>query len=166
MPVKVGDVFIWKDYPYQADQQVKRRWFVCLGEVKEDPLETDSRLVQIIAPTTTTQTGHYLSDGHREGHPVVLFSRASGYGFTTDCLLDLGMEPAVWQRAEVESKHREGKILVKGTLPDKVLRDIYFKVCASRSYAPKLKRQIKANLNAAGITGLLNPPERHRPTRR
>jgi hypothetical protein len=45
------------------------------------------------------------------------------------------------------------------------MREIYGKVCASRSCAPILKKRIEADLNEAGIVGLSDPPEWYRPKR-
>lgn len=73
------------------------------------------------------------------------------------------MPPVVWSKEEVEAVLTAGGIQIKGHLPDDVLRDIYDKIRVSRSYPPRLKRQIKDNFNRVGLTGLSDPPERHRP---
>jgi len=72
--MKIGDVFFWDQYPYNAEGEHKKRWFVYLGEYKEnpDPLDTDSP-VMIIAPTTTTQLHYYDLGEPRAEHLYVRF---------------------------------------------------------------------------------------------
>lgn len=158
----VGDVFLWENYPHQVDGGVKRRWFVCLGEVKESPCETSDQLIRIVAPTTTTQTDYYLPGGHRARHPTLDFKESAGYGFSCDCLLDFGMPPEIWRKDEVEKNLECGSIQIKGHLPDEVMRRIYEKVCDSHSYPLILKKQIKAAFNGVGIMDLSDPPSRRR----
>ena len=69
--MKTGSVFCWKNYPFQKDGEPKDRWFVYLGEIKPDPLETNPELVAIIAPTTTAQVEFYEGGRERCAHPHV-----------------------------------------------------------------------------------------------
>jgi len=37
--MRVGDIYIWHFYPHQKDGEVKDRWFLFLGEVRNDPFD-------------------------------------------------------------------------------------------------------------------------------
>jgi hypothetical protein len=48
--MRVGDIYIWHSYPHQKDGEVKDRWFLFLGEVRNDPFDDDSA-VYVVFPT-------------------------------------------------------------------------------------------------------------------
>jgi len=37
--MRVGDIYIWHSFPHQKDGEVKDRWFLFLGEVRNDPFD-------------------------------------------------------------------------------------------------------------------------------
>lgn len=156
----VGDVFTWDQYPY-SNEETKRRWFVYLGEYKDnpDPFD-DTSSIMIIAPTTTTQTQYYEPGERRAENPFVRFSPNEGFGFTEECILDLAHGDLVIPQdiflKDVESQ----KIQIKGKLSDQKLREIYDKIYHSRGYSLMLKLQIHDNLNKAGISNLPKPKRR------
>lgn len=153
--MNVGDVFLWKKYPYNKEGISKPRWFVYLGEYREteDPLD-EITPVMIIAPTTTSQLHYYVPGEPREKHPYVRFTPQEGFGFASECILDLHVSDIVIEKIIFRNCERAGNIVLKGILDDQKLREIYKKIYSSSGYSPKLKRQIRQNFNHAGITGL------------
>jgi len=165
--MNVGDVFLWDKYPYNAEGEHKARWFVFLGEYKEspDPFD-DTAPVMIIAPTTTTQLPYYEPGESRAGHPHIRFYPDEGFGFTSECILDLAYADVVVRKTDFQKQEGSGRIEGKGHLTTARLKAIYEKIHDSRGYSPKLKHQIRENLNNAGITGLPELRRRRKSQRR
>jgi hypothetical protein len=163
--MNIGDVFFWDQYPYHAEGKHKKRWFVYLGEFKEnqDPLDEDSPIM-IIAPTTTTQLHYYDLGEPRAEHLYVRFCPNDGFGFISECILDLAEADIVVHKTDFQKQEKSGLIEKKGQLSTSKLREIYRKIWDSKGYSWKLKYQIRANLNEVGITGLpkLRKPKRDR----
>lgn len=162
--MQVGCVFLWGNYPFQKDGEVKNRWFIYLGESKSDPLETDEALIFVIAPTTTSLLDFYEEGCERCKHPYVRFEPLPEHGFTHPCVLDLAYPPAFLTRADFRSFMERGEIHEKGNLFAHDLKLIYEKLCSSSgsAYSYKLKQDIRSNLNALGITGLPQPVRKAR----
>ena len=162
--MRIGNVFCWKNYPFQKDGETKDRWFICLGETKPDPLETNPELIAIIAPTTTAQVEYYEEGQERHTHPYIRFEPMPEMGFTRSCVLDLFYSPESPSKAVFQNYFNKGEIQTVGEIPENFLRAIYEKICSPSymtAYSPKLKRDIHDNLNTIGITGL-PLPERHK----
>ncbi|MDD4439803.1 MAG: hypothetical protein PHS04_17480 [Tissierellia bacterium] len=158
----IGDVFVWEQYPYNYEGKQKRRWFIYLGAYRytPDPLNSDYP-VMIIAPTTTTQTHYYEIGSSRSTHPHVRFKPEENFGFSAECVLDLAIENIVAEHILMKAE-KDGQIEIKGNLPHTKLREIYTKICDSQGYSPIAKRQIRDNLNRAGVTGLPKVKRRKR----
>lgn len=159
--MKVGTVFYWEAYPYPIEGEEKRRWFVYLGEYS-DNLDPHFGPAWIIAPTTTTQLHHYEPGGLRADFPRVYFRPEDGFGFTTECVLDLSDARLVISLDVFRKNIETQKIKVCGRISDKKLRLIYEKIRDSRGYSFILKEVIHDNLNRAGLTGLKRPRQRRR----
>lgn len=165
--MNVGDVFLWDPYPHNTEGEHKARWFVYLGEYREspDPFD-DTAPIMIIAPTTTTQLHYYEPGESRAGHPHIRFDPDEGFGFTSECILDLAKEDVVVRKTDFQKQEELGRIEKKGQLTTARLRDIYGKISNSRGYSPKLKHQVRENLSNAGITGLPRLPRRRKKPRK
>ena len=159
--MRTGDVFLWKAYPYQNDGKIKNRWFVYLGDLKNDPFDDDT-LIAVVAPTTTTQTDHYRPGEHREKHLTIGFTTDDGYGFEQDCMLDLSMRPAIWRKSEFREAERTRTILKKGELPTPILVRIYEKILLSKTYSIVEKSNIRRNLQGDRQLAQLPIPRRNR----
>jgi hypothetical protein len=160
--MEIGGVFTWENYPNATDNKIKRRWFVYLGETKEDPFVKDDWKIYIIAITTTTQEQYYLDGGERHNNPHIKFKQEYGFGFASECILDLSFQPESSSRSIFLQNIRNGNIKQKGVISAEILKQIYDKICLSRAYSYKIKQDIHQNLNANGIKGLSQPPLRRR----
>jgi hypothetical protein len=160
--MRPGSVFLWKNYPFQEDREVKNRWFICLGEEKSDPLETNAELIFIIAATTTSQVEFYEEYRERGAHPHIKFDPRPDLGFTSSCILDLFFEPDVLAKAAFQKYVNQGEIEEKGLLSEAELRNVYEKICSSSAYSPILKKTIQHNFRAVGIAGLAEPERRRK----
>jgi hypothetical protein len=67
----IGGVFTWKNYPSQRDGIIKTRWFICLGRVNDNPLETNDNLILLLAHTATTQLHYYGAGEERHMRPYM-----------------------------------------------------------------------------------------------
>jgi len=163
--MKIGDVFSWDQYPYNVEGKHKKRWFVYLGEYKEnpDPLDKDSP-VMIIAPTTTAQLHYYNPGEPRAEHPHVRFYPKDGFGFVSECILDLAEADVVVRKTDFQNQEQLGFMEKKGQVTTSRLKEIHKKISNSKGYSWKLKYQIRENMNKIGITGLpkLPKPKRNR----
>ena len=157
LQLELGDVFTWEQYPYHIEGEPKRRWFVYLGEYKENPDPFEGN-VMIIAPTTTTQIHYYEPRESRARNPHVRFTPEDGFGFAAESVLDLSNEHIVVAKSVFRSN--ETSINVRGKVSHARLRLIYEKIRASTGYSPKSKAQIYENLKHAGISGLQPPARR------
>jgi hypothetical protein len=133
--MNVGDVFLWNKYPHNVEGEHKARWFVYLGEYKEslDPFD-DTIPVFIIAPTTTTQLHYYEPGESRARHPHVRFYPEEGFGFTSECILDLAYADVVVRKTDFQNQEESGRIEGKGCLNTARLKKIYGKICDSECF--------------------------------
>lgn len=156
--MEIGCVFRWKDFPFQKDGETKDRWFIYLGESKSDPLETNDHLIQVIIPTTTANVDLYAEWGDRNNRPHVIFDDKRGFGFACTCVLDLLHEPQALSKQDFNKYIAEGGIQEKGKISHEYLKFVYEAICSPVSgYSMKVKKDIRQNLNTAGITGLTMP---------
>jgi hypothetical protein len=80
MELKAGDVFTWENYPFYADREKPRRWFIFLGRNKLNAL--------VYHATATTQLQYYEKGARRAGHNF--FKLAAGAaGLSSDSIIDL-----------------------------------------------------------------------------
>jgi hypothetical protein len=158
--ITTGDVFVWKDYPNQFDGVIKNRWFICLGKVGENRIETDERFLFLLAATATTQLHYYYETGERANHPVVRFGAIDGFGFSSDCLVDFAMPPEMRQKSFWLEKERAGAVEIKGRLTCDKLRQIFSVLCGEMRRAAYSRMEIlsiRENLRLIGISDLPIP---------
>ncbi len=90
----------------------------------------------------------------------VRFYPEEGFGFTSECILDLAYADVVVRKTDFQNQEESGRIEGKGCLNTARLKEIYGKICDSEGYSPKLKHQIRTNFNKAGISRLPELPGR------
>lgn len=157
MNFDVGDVFVWKSYPKQSDGKIKNRWFICFGKVSIDPLETDGKIILILAHTTTSRIEYYREGESRHSHPHIRFSPEDGFGFSHECLIDLSYDPEVQPKSFWDSLYNSGGIEFKGRLSNEKLKQIFCALCSPGicgAYSPMYKKLIRVNMVRLGIQAL------------
>ncbi len=160
--MRVGDIYIWHSYPRQKDGEIKDRWFLFLGEVRNVPFDDDPS-IYVVSPTATTRLEYYEQGAHREKHLYFCFRKDSGFGFEKDCILDVTLPPEHWPKRIFLDFESKGLIEKKGELPKDILEKIYNKILLSSAYSYIEKENIKRNLNQElGLTGLRKPSRRRR----
>ncbi|MBN1294538.1 MAG: hypothetical protein JXB48_22055 [Candidatus Latescibacteria bacterium] len=149
---KVGDVFIWDNFPYKHDpnSEIKKRYFIYLGKTKAfvDP-------VYLYIVTGTTQKQYYNKDGTRKQHLTMVIP-ARNYGFPEDTIIDLtfGFFENLTEGQMISHKH---DIVVIGQLPEDRLRQLYNLILKETHITKKIKFDIHNSFNLAGISGLKKP---------
>ena len=78
--LKAGDIFTWDNYPLFNTVQKDKRWFLFLGHRKLEAI-----IYQI---TTTTQYGHYQSNGSRIKNNFFKINAGTD-GLIEDSIIDL-----------------------------------------------------------------------------
>lgn len=149
--MRLGDVFVWTNYPNPRDGNIKDRWFVFLGET--GPADPDP--VTVVYQTTTTRFDHYEAHERRAGCSVVRFEPESS-PFDAPCLIDLGsFPPEVRPRKILEDAADD--LVLKGTLDLKIVREIYDKLADSQKWPRNAIMIVRASLERAGMTALKKP---------
>ena len=144
----VGDVFLWRDYPYRASGRIKDRWFIYLGTYRADPFSE----VFLLIPTTTTQLHHFEPGGSRESHHFVRFQPSDGFGFEAECVADFDEVFYDTPQAKFDVYVQKGDITVKGRIASlSVFRQISDAIQKSREIDRCIKRSVLENLRRAGF---------------
>lgn len=81
--MKLGSVFIWKNFPFRKEGKEKDRYFVYFGEshYPDNP-------IKVFLITTTSRIYHYEEEGARKDHNYYRFI-AGSFGFVEDSILDV-----------------------------------------------------------------------------
>lgn len=155
--MRFADVVLWKDFPFQRDGIVKRRWFVCLGEFKEcaDPFDTMYPILMILG-TTTTQLDYYADFEKRNNHPIVRFSPDETNGFEAECILDLSFIKS-FEKGLFAKFEERGDIEVVGHLSEEVMKKIYAAGIKSSFLSHSLKDTLYKSYTREGFVGLEKP---------
>ncbi len=145
--MEVGDVFLWRNYPFAVTGKIKDRWFLYLGRYSEDPFSE----VYLLIPTATTQLNHFEQGGSRADHSYVMIKASDGFGFERDCVIDF--DEIFYDITEHEFRSYEDDIVPKGNIDkEPVLRKIYEAVQAARYIDRCIKLQVRDNLRSIGIS--------------
>lgn len=136
--MKLGSVFIWKNFPFREEGKEKDRYFVYFGEnhYPDDP-------VKVFFITTTSRIYHYEEEGARKNHNYYRF-KAGSFGFIKDSVLDID---SYYNIEKKDFEDYKEDLEEKGKLPEIILKNISMKV----------KQDIHYNSNLEGITGLKKP---------
>lgn len=142
----LGDVFLWRNYPFAVTGKIKDRWFLYLGTYKEDPFSD----VVMLIPTATTQLHHFEAGGSRHGHSVVMISASEGYGFEADCVLDF--DEVFYDTPKSDFDRYAGDMTIKGKISsNKKMKEIYEAIIRARDVDKIIKISIRNNFKDAGI---------------
>ena len=147
--MQLGSVFIWKNFPYCKDGNIKNRYFLYIGE-SHFPVNP----VHIFLITATTRKMHYEIGGSREEHNIYKF-KAGSFGFVEDCILDIDFLQSNITKSAFNSCQNEIKEV--GKLPEKELKEIYNLILKSKYINLKVKQDIYSSYNHTNITGLKRP---------
>jgi hypothetical protein len=150
--MKVGTVFIWRDFPFQRDGIVKDRYFIYLGKSR-DP----DNPIMVFLFTATSQVHYYEEWGSRTGHNYIKF-KSGQYCFTEDCIVDV--DSIYNNLKETDFLNHTEDIEEKTVLTEFTLKRIYNLILKSKYISMKIKQDIHTNYNFDGITGLKNPRRR------
>ena len=146
--MEVGDVFVWKNFPYPKHGNIKDRWFVFLGHTRFP----DTPIFAFIS-TVTTQIQHYEKSGDRATHLFKKFKKGD-FGFPEDCILDLD---TIYDNIKLDKLTASPDTEIKGKIDTPTLKEIYSLLVLSQKISRKVKCYIYESFNYAGITGLKKP---------
>ena len=149
--MRLGTVFLWKDFPKQQDGKVKDRYFLYLGK----SCFTDNPIMVFLI-TATSRVYYYEEDGNRTQHNYIKF-KSGQYCFPKDSIIDVGSIDFLEEKYFLN--HKEN-IEEKTVLPESILKKIYNLIISSRVISLKVKNDIHNNYNLNGISGLKNPRRR------
>lgn len=114
--MQVGTVFLWIDFPYQINGEIKSRLFIYLGK---SHFSIEPQFAYLF--TTTTKFNHYKKDGDRKNNSFTIFEKGE-YCFDERCILDLD---SGLHEIEISLLENNNKIIIKDTLPNDKLKEIY-----------------------------------------
>jgi len=146
--MKLGSVFIWRNFPFQGDGKVKDRYFIYLGKSRypDNPI-----MVFLI---TATSRVHYYEEGEiRIRHNYIKF-KSGQFCFAKDCIVDVD---SIDNLKEMDFLNHKKDIEEKTVLTEFILKKIYNLILKSKYISMKIKQDIHTNYNFDGITGLRNP---------
>jgi len=150
LPLKVGDVIRWDNFPYPRDNDVKPRWFIYLGRTSIFKVPVFSLLC-----TTTTQFHHFEPGGTRSNHAYRLFSVKEFRLFDKDCILDF--EEDLHDISQDILERCSDQIQIKGRLDENTMRSIYKQFSRPGVVSKVILIDIYDSFNRDGITGLKKP---------
>ena len=110
--MKVGSIFIWKEFNQQADERIKDRLFIYLGR---SPAFIDPIYAYIA--TTTSKIENY-KNGERFSNNNIIWFKKGDCNFNRDCVLDLDRNFF----SEVELNKIVGKKII-GIIPENKLME-------------------------------------------
>ena len=149
---KVGDVFIWKNFPYIRDtsSSIKNRYFIYVGKTKVfvTPL-------CLYITTSTTQTKHYEKGGERYNHNVCRFLKGEA-GFEEESIIDVDFN-FYSDITHEQIKNCMSDIEIIGKVPVEKLRHLYNLIIKSDKIAKIVKMDIFNSFQLDGITGMKKP---------
>lgn len=149
--MKLGSVFMWRNFPLQEDGKVKDRYFIYLGK----SCYTDNPIMVFLI-TATSRVHYYEEGGNRTHHNYIEF-KAGQFCFTKDCIFDVNFTDHL---EEINFLNHKEDIEEKTVLPESILKKIYNLILNSKTISQKIKKDIYINYNLGGITGLRNPQRR------
>ena len=146
--MKLGSVFIWKNFPFRREGKQKDRYFVYFrkSHYPDNPIE-------VFLITTTSKVNKYKEEGARKNHIYCKF-KAGDFRFVEDSILDLDSCYSIEE--EIFAKYKDD-MEEKGELTKPILVNIYNLLLKSHYYSNKEKQDIHTNYNFCGIKGLKNP---------
>lgn len=139
--LRCGDVFVWRDFPYQHDEKIKDRWFVFLGR-----MDITNNPVFYYMQTTTTNIDVFEKGGPRQSHKTIKMTAAET-PFREDCVLDATI--ATVNLTEEQLDKFSPCFKYKGHLPENKKMEILKKIDTTYS---KIKcRDIRNSFHRDGM---------------
>lgn len=114
--MQVGTVFLWLDFPYQINGEVKSRLFIYLGK---SHFSIKPQFAYLF--TTTTKFKHYRKNGYRKNNSFTIFEKGE-YCFDERCILDLD---SGLHEIDISLLENNKKIIIKDALSNNKLKEIY-----------------------------------------
>lgn len=147
--MNVGDVFLWKKFPFREGGKAKDRWFIYLGTY----IGAQSPVTLVLTVTTTTQLHYFESEGSRSDHHFVRFNRVDNWGFEADCVADFDNDFRIRTQVEIEEAYNNGDIVIRGQICERsMLQRIKNAVSTSRTIDHYIKRCVMDNLQNAMLS--------------
>jgi hypothetical protein len=153
--LEVGTVIRWDNFPdprFDIDNEIKARWFICLGFSG-----IFAQIAVVYLSTTTTQLQHYKESGKRKNHSHFIFQTNQYPTFEKDCVIDFSEQPYPATETKLKSCQNDININIMGKLTEDTMRMIFKRFSRSGSVAPKVLGDIHTSYNNAGITSLQKP---------
>lgn len=144
--MKVGSIFIWKEFNQQADERIKDRLFIYLGR---SPAFLEPIYAYIA--TTTSKIENY-KNGERFSKNNIIWFKKDECNFIKDCVLDLDRNFF----SEVESNRIIGKTIIN-IIPECKLKNIYEKIRNNNKIGIQIRLNIYDCFNRDKIFGLKKP---------
>ncbi len=148
--LKVGTVFIWKNFPFPRHGEVKNRYFIYLGDSSSLLTPTISASVITYISTTTTpkiDLKYEIKDYY--------YFNANESPFDKDCIMYFD-QFSFYNNVPKSFLENSENIQIKGKLKTNVLKEIYNKILKSK-YPKNAKIDIYDSFKRDNITGLKAP---------
>ena len=144
--MRVGSIFIWKEFNQQADERIKDRWFIYLGR---SPAFIEPIYAYIA--TTTSKIENYKNGGRFSNNNSVWFKKDE-CNFNKDCVLDLDRNFF----NEIALNKIIGKKIID-IIPEYKLKNIYKKIRNNNKIGIQIRINIYDCFNRDKIFGLKKP---------
>lgn len=140
--LEVGHIFTWDNFPYPAFGEIKRRWFIYLGDDGSDG-------IYVYITTATTNMNRKSEDS--------IYFKKGEYSFEADCIVNILEDFYSKKITKDDLKNHSNDITIKDKLPENKIREIYNKIVKSKTINMKDKKAIHNAFNMSGIYGLEEP---------
>ena len=144
--MRVGSIFIWKEFDRQADKRIKDRLFIYFGR---SPAFIEPIYAYIA--TTTGKTEYYKNGGRFSNNNIVWFKEGE-CNFNEDCVLDLDRN--FFSEFELNKIIRKKIIDI---IPEYKLKNIYEKIRNNNKIGIQIRINIYDCFNRDKIFGLKKP---------
>jgi len=144
--MRVGSIFIWKEFDRQADKRIKDRLFIYFGR---SPAFIEPIYAYIA--TTTGKTENYKNGGRFSNNNIVWF-KEDECNFSEDCVLDLDRNFF----SEFELNKITGKKIID-IIPEYKLKNIYEKIRNNNKIGIQIRINIYDCFNRDKIFGFKKP---------
>ena len=154
MDFHVGQVLVWKRYPFQRDGILKTRYFVYLGDSGNCTC-----LVECYFISCTTRLQYYQDGGERSGH-IILRVDAGTYRLPMDSIFDFDLSFDSHHKESLQGYEADLSVLYQ--LDAVEIRKFYEHICRSPKISLRAKQDVYRSMEKSGITGIC-PPQRKKP---
>lgn len=141
--IETGDVFLWRNFPFNRDKnsEIKSRLFVCVG--KSDPFMKPRYLYVV---TSTTRLHYYARGGLRRHHSYMKISASEECGFVKDSIVDVDCNFYTDVSEHCVSEYVSNiEILCK--MPERKLTQLSELIQNSKEIVKKVKDDVKRSIS-------------------